>query len=302
MRTDRRTLDLAPVIDTHLQPVIADFQLNQDAATQLRQALRPLAAETPIKKTSASSALDGLVKYIPTESITLYVAATAAMSSCTATFPYLTTSRLYWGFVVLTPILFLLIYVGKRRSQKLRPLPEYSSAGPRFCGTRRRAPSARPVQEAGFPGPTASGCVPPLQPQKRDGMTIVEDRRAVTGGVDTHADVHVAAALDHIGGLLGVAEFPVTPAGYGRLLSWLGGFGTVALAGIEGTGSYGAWPATSPRPASGSWRQPAVTGRTAAGRASPTRWTRLAPPGLPSQGGPAARRRAATAPWRRSGR
>ena len=35
-------------------------------------------------------------------------------------------------------------------------------------------------------------------------------------------------------------EFPVTPAGYARLLGWLGGFGTVALVGIEGTGSYGA--------------------------------------------------------------
>ena len=71
-------------------------------------------------------------------------------------------------------------------------------------------------------------------------MTIVEDTRAVTGGVDTHADMHVAAALDPIGGLLGVEEFPVTPAGYARLLGWLGGFGTVALVGIEGTGSYGA--------------------------------------------------------------
>ena len=70
-------------------------------------------------------------------------------------------------------------------------------------------------------------------------MTIVETR-AVTGGVDTHADMHVAAALDPIGGLLGVQEFPVTPAGYTRLLGWLGGFGTVALVGIEGTGSYGA--------------------------------------------------------------
>jgi transposase len=58
--------------------------------------------------------------------------------------------------------------------------------------------------------------------------------------VDTHADVHVAAALDPIGGLLGVQEFPATPAGYGRLLGWLGGFGTVCLVGIEGTGSYGA--------------------------------------------------------------
>jgi transposase len=70
-------------------------------------------------------------------------------------------------------------------------------------------------------------------------MTIVE-ARLVTGGVDTHADTHVAAALDSIGGLLGVREFPVTPAGYARLLGWLGGFGTVALVGIEGTGSYGA--------------------------------------------------------------
>jgi transposase len=64
--------------------------------------------------------------------------------------------------------------------------------------------------------------------------------RAITGGVDTHADVHVAAALDPIGGLLGVEEFPVTPAGYAGLLGWLGGFGTVCLVGIEGTGSYGA--------------------------------------------------------------
>jgi transposase len=71
-------------------------------------------------------------------------------------------------------------------------------------------------------------------------VTIVEDRRAITGGVDTHADVHVAAALDPIGGLLGVKEFPVTAAGYAGLLGWLAGFGTVALVGIEGTGSYGA--------------------------------------------------------------
>ena len=70
-------------------------------------------------------------------------------------------------------------------------------------------------------------------------MAIVETR-AITGGVDTHADMHVAAALDPIGGLLGVREFPVSAAGYAGLLGWLGGFGTVCLVGIEGTGSYGA--------------------------------------------------------------
>ena len=77
-------------------------------------------------------------------------------------------------------------------------------------------------------------------------VTIVEEARpvtcrtAITDGVDTHADTHVAAALDPVGGLLGVREFPATSAGYASLLGWLAGFGTVALVGIEGTGSYGA--------------------------------------------------------------
>jgi len=71
-------------------------------------------------------------------------------------------------------------------------------------------------------------------------LTIVEDTRAVTGGAGTHAGMHVGVALDPVGGLLGVGEFPATAAGYARLLGWLGGFGTVCLVGIEGTGSYGA--------------------------------------------------------------
>jgi transposase len=62
----------------------------------------------------------------------------------------------------------------------------------------------------------------------------------ITGGVDTHLDVHVAAALDAIGGLLGVESFPADGPGYRRLLAWLQSFGTVALVGVEGTGSYGA--------------------------------------------------------------
>ena len=52
--------------------------------------------------------------------------------------------------------------------------------------------------------------------------------------------MNVAAALDPIGGLLGVAQFPTTGAGDTELLSWLKGFGPVARVGIEGTSSYGA--------------------------------------------------------------
>jgi hypothetical protein len=114
---------------------------------------------------------------------------------------------------------------------------------------------------------------PPLhlspQPRaSRDGQT----QRTITGGVDTHADVHVAAALDPVGGLLGVEEFPASPAGYARLLGWLGGSGLSPWSGSKGPAATArAWPATWQRPASGSSRWTAPTARTAAGRASPTR-------------------------------
>ncbi len=71
-------------------------------------------------------------------------------------------------------------------------------------------------------------------------MTIVESTRPVTGGVDTHADVHVAAAVDANGGVLGVESFATTPAGFAQLHGWLTGFGAVARVGVEGTGAYGA--------------------------------------------------------------
>lgn len=64
--------------------------------------------------------------------------------------------------------------------------------------------------------------------------------RVVTGGVDTHADVHVAAVVDHLGGVLATASFPATAAGYRRLVSWLREHGTIDRVGVEGTGSYGA--------------------------------------------------------------
>jgi transposase len=62
----------------------------------------------------------------------------------------------------------------------------------------------------------------------------------IVGGVETHKDIHVAAAMSETGRLLGTAEFPTTPAGYRRLVAWLRGFGPVERVGIEGAGSYGA--------------------------------------------------------------
>ncbi|HAM02189.1 MAG TPA: IS110 family transposase [Acidimicrobiaceae bacterium] len=71
-------------------------------------------------------------------------------------------------------------------------------------------------------------------------MPRLDRSRQVTGGVDTHLELHMAAALDPLGGLLGVEQFPATRAGHSALVRWLSNFGTVARVGVEGTGSYGA--------------------------------------------------------------
>lgn len=59
-------------------------------------------------------------------------------------------------------------------------------------------------------------------------------------GVDTHADTHHVAVVDCLGRHLGDREFPADPGGYRRLLDWIVSFGSVAAAGVEGTGTYGA--------------------------------------------------------------
>ncbi len=67
-----------------------------------------------------------------------------------------------------------------------------------------------------------------------------EESVEVVGEVDTHRDVHVAAAVDAAGRLLGTASFPADTAGYGELAAWLATWGRLGVVGVEGTGSYGA--------------------------------------------------------------
>ncbi len=72
----------------------------------------------------------------------------------------------------------------------------------------------------------------------------------IVGGVDTHKQAHVAAAVDRVGRLLGTSEFPATSLGYRDLLRWLRGHGVVSLIGVEGTGTHRASPKVAP------WRHP----------------------------------------------
>ena len=70
--------------------------------------------------------------------------------------------------------------------------------------------------------------IPPGQP-----------RRKVVVGVDTHKHVHVAVALDALGGRFGGLTIPATTDGYAQLERWARALGDVAAVGVEGTGSYG---------------------------------------------------------------
>jgi transposase len=74
---------------------------------------------------------------------------------------------------------------------------------------------------------------------------MTDPNGTVTGGVDTHKDFHVAAALDAVGRVLSTESFPATPAGYRRLARWLRQFGELGRVGVEGTGTWGAGLARS---------------------------------------------------------
>src|SRR5262249_27165023 len=70
--------------------------------------------------------------------------------------------------------------------------------------------------------------------------TIADAGRPVTGGVDGHAEVHVAGMVDQTGRVLGTREFAATSKGYAAALAWMRGHGELVKVGVEGTGSYGA--------------------------------------------------------------
>ena len=106
------------------------------------------------------------------------------------------------------------------------------------CATRAITPA---------PHARCSACYPFDKCEGRDGNDNRRPAALGDRGVDTHLDVNVAAAVDNLGGLLGVAEFATTRTGYGELLAWLNGFGPVARVGVEGTSSYGAGLARSLR-------------------------------------------------------
>ncbi len=78
-------------------------------------------------------------------------------------------------------------------------------------------------------------------------MTGSSVAQQIIVGVDTHKDIHVAAAIDMNGRLLGHRSVATTERGCADLHKWALEFAEHVRYGVEGTGSYGAGLSRFPR-------------------------------------------------------
>jgi len=85
-----------------------------------------------------------------------------------------------------------------------------------------------------------AGCRHLLALTNRRDITIVTAFPRVVIGADTHLDTIHLAVITDTGKPLADSEFTTSPAGYADALAWACSFGAIAIAGVEGTSSYGA--------------------------------------------------------------
>jgi hypothetical protein len=104
--------------------------------------------------------------------------------------------------------------------------------------------------------------------------SMPDAERLVTVGIDSHKDIHVAAAVDQVGRIVGTTAAPTSVRGYAQLERWARGLGPVERFGVEGPAATPrAWPAGLSAAATRSWRSTGPTGSSVGGVASPTRST-----------------------------
>jgi transposase len=107
----------------------------------------------------------------------------------------------------------------------------------------------------------------------------------ITGGVDTHKDLHVAAVVDDRDRFLESACFPTARQGYRQLLAWMQSFGPLGKVGVEATGTYGAGLLRHlQKSASRRWKSLRPTDRTGASVARAIIWTPRPQPTPPLPG------------------
>jgi hypothetical protein len=96
-----------------------------DGALLSQSTISQLSADAD-QNNMVTGSLNLLVKYIPTEVITLYVATLSAAPALQDVIPNLRTSDIYWAFTIVTPLLLFLVYVNKRATSGLTPIPTRS--------------------------------------------------------------------------------------------------------------------------------------------------------------------------------
>jgi len=80
--------------------------------------------ENSVDESGVTSAISALFKYIPTESITLYVSTISALPALNDIWIKLNAWHIYWFYIILTPVLVILIYMSKYKQKycKIPPL------------------------------------------------------------------------------------------------------------------------------------------------------------------------------------
>ena len=75
----------------------------------------------------SSAAFEALARYIPTEIVTLYIAAASAMAALKEVIPAINVTNTYWFFVFITPFVFLVVLGGKRVANNETPWPGFGN-------------------------------------------------------------------------------------------------------------------------------------------------------------------------------
>ena len=109
-------------IDFRRQAVIKS-PVAKDLSAPVPPATARAATEVAVQDNTVSNTIGTLVKYIPTEVVTLYVAAASTTQAVHSAMPSFDGRITYWAFGVLTPVIFMLVYGSKRASSGLPLFP-----------------------------------------------------------------------------------------------------------------------------------------------------------------------------------
>ncbi|MGE5101751.1 MAG: hypothetical protein ACM3SX_17345 [Deltaproteobacteria bacterium] len=108
---------------------LATSRVTREATVEATGIRFSVASEDAVgpKQQDVQNALSALVEYVPAETVTLYLATISSLPVLTKSIPDITAGIVYAAYAVTTPILFLLIYGGKRRAAGQPRFPELKS-------------------------------------------------------------------------------------------------------------------------------------------------------------------------------